>query len=140
MNTDEQASRVWAGLRSVLFDLEDRKREVSRALDMSFVRAKALRRLAKAPLSMRELAQELATDAPYTTIVVHDLERRGLVTRTVNPDDKRTKIVTATPQGVAVAATAQQILDRPPTALLSLPPRDLAALERIVATLLKDLG
>ncbi|MDX6207980.1 MAG: hypothetical protein QOE24_371 [Frankiales bacterium] len=140
MTTDEQATRVWTGLRSVLLDLEDRKREVSQALDMSFVRAKALRRLATSPLSMRALAQELSTDAPYTTIVVDDLERRGLVTRTVNPDDKRTKVVTATSAGLAVAATAQEILDRPPAALLSLPARDLAALDRIVAVLLKDLG
>jgi DNA-binding MarR family transcriptional regulator len=140
MRTDDQATRVWVGLRSVLLDLEDRKREVSQALDMSFVRAKALRRLAKSPLSMRALAQELATDAPYTTIVVDDLERRGLVTRTVNPDDKRTKVVTATPEGLAAAATAQQILDRPPAALLALPPKDLAALDRIVGALLKDLG
>ncbi|MDX6202484.1 MAG: hypothetical protein QOJ83_1984 [Frankiales bacterium] len=140
MTTDEQATRVWTGLRSVLLDLEDRKREVSQALDMSFVRAKALRRLATSPLSMRALAHELSTDAPYTTIVVDDLERRGLVTRTVNPDDKRTKVVTATSAGLAVAATAQEILDRPPAALLSLPARDLAALDRIVAVLLKDLG
>jgi DNA-binding MarR family transcriptional regulator len=140
MTTDEQATRVWTGLRSVLLDLEDRKREVSQALDMSFVRAKALRRLATSPLSMRALAQELSTDAPYTTIVVDDLERRGLVTRTVNPDDKRTKVVTATSAGLAVAATAQEILDRPPAALLSLPARDLATLDRIVAVLLKDLG
>jgi DNA-binding MarR family transcriptional regulator len=140
MRTDDQATRVWVGLRSVLLDLEDRKREVSQALDMSFVRAKALRRLAKSPLSMRALAQELATDAPYTTIVVDDLERRGLVTRTVNPDDKRTKVVTATPEGLAAATTAQQILDRPPAALLALPAKDLAALDRIVGALLKDLG
>ncbi|MDX6212306.1 MAG: hypothetical protein QOF82_1393 [Frankiales bacterium] len=140
MTTDEQATRVWTGLRSVLLDLEDRKREVSQALDMSFVRAKALRRVATSPLSMRALAHELSTDAPYTTIVVDDLERRGRVTRTVNPDDKRTKVVTATSAGLAVAATAQEILDRPPAALLSLPARDLAALDRIVAVLLKDLG
>jgi DNA-binding MarR family transcriptional regulator len=89
---------------------------------------------------MRALAHELSTDAPYTTIVVDDLERRGRVTRTVNPDDKRTKVVTATSAGLAVAATAQEILDRPPAALLSLPARDLAALDRIVAVLLKDLG
>lgn len=91
-----------------------------------------------APLSMRALAQELATDAPYTTIVVDDLERRGLVTRTVNPADRRTKIVAVTPEGLAVAAKAQKILDRPPKALLKLKGKDLAALDRIVETLLAE--
>jgi DNA-binding MarR family transcriptional regulator len=140
MTTDEQAKRVWTGLRSVLLDLEDRRREVSLALDMSFVRAKALRRLANSPTGMRDLAQAMATDAPYTTIVVDDLERRGLVTRAVNEDDRRTKVVTATAEGLALAARAQEILDRPPEALLSLPAKDLAILDRIVGDLLKALS
>jgi DNA-binding MarR family transcriptional regulator len=139
MTPDEQATRVWSGLHAVLFDLEDRRREVSQALDMSFVRTKALRKLVAEPMSLRALAHELITDAPYTTVVVDDLERRGLVTRTVNPNDKRTKIVTATEAGIAVAARAQAIQDRPPKALLALPAEDLATLDRIVATLLGDL-
>lgn len=139
MTTDDQAKRVWTGLRTVLLDLEDRRREVSQALDMSFVRAKALRRLAHSPAGMRDLAQTLAVDAPYTTLVVDDLERRGLVTRAVNEEDRRTKVVTATAEGVAVAARAQEILDRPPEALLSLPAKDLAVLDRIVGDLLRAL-
>ncbi len=136
MSGEDQVTRVWVGLRTALFDLEDRKRELSDALDLSYVRAKALARVAEQPLSMRALAQHLLTDSPYTTLVIDELERRGLVTRTVNPADKRTKIVAATSAGVAVAAAAQQILDRPPQALLSLPAKDLASLERIVAGLL----
>jgi DNA-binding MarR family transcriptional regulator len=139
MTDAEQAKRVWTGLRSMLFDLEDRRREVSQALDMSYVRVKALHRLSQSPAGMRDLAQYLAVDAPYTTIVVDDLVRRGLVTREVNEDDRRTKVVTATPAGLAVAAQAQEILYRPPEALLSLPAKDLAVLDRIVGDLLKAL-
>ncbi len=135
---DARAQKVWIGLRSVLFDLEDRRHEVAQTLDLSFVRTKALRHLVAEPLSMRTLAHELATDAPYTTIVVDDLERRGLVTRTVNPADRRTKIVTITPDGTDVAHKAQAILDRPPKALLKLKGKDLATLERIVSELLGD--
>jgi DNA-binding MarR family transcriptional regulator len=139
MTNEEQATRVWTGLRHVLFDLDDRKREVSQALDMSFVRARALRRLAAEPMSMRALAHTLMTDAPYTTIVVDDLEARGLVTRTVNPEDKRTKIVAVTDAGRLAAKEAEAILNRPPAALLSLPAKDLAALDRIVAGLLDNV-
>ena len=134
---DVRATRIWTGLTSVLLDLEDRRREVALALDMSFARARALRRLARGPMTMRELAHKLTSDAPYVTLMVDDLESRGYLTRTVNPEDKRTKIVTITPTGAEAAARAQEILDRPPQALLSLPAKDLEALDRIVATLLQ---
>lgn len=136
VNEEERATRIWTGLTTVFWHLEDRRREVALALDMSFARARALRRLARGPMTMRELAHKLVSDAPYVTLMVDDLESRGYLTRTVNPDDKRTKILTITPAGAEAAARAQEILDRPPKALLSLPADDLATLDRIVATLL----
>lgn len=138
MTADEQAARIWAGLRAVLFDFEDRKRETKDELGVSFSKTRALRRLITAPMNMRDLAQAMSTDAPYTTLVVDHLESRGLVTRTVNPEDKRTKIVALTPLGLSLAIRAQEILDRPPKVLLALPDKDLAALDRIVAALLTD--
>lgn len=140
MAADDQATRIWTGLRTVLFDLEDRRREVAAALDMSYLRAKAVLHLAPGPKSMRALAQDLLIDASYTTVIVDDLESRGYVTRTVNAEDKRTKIVAITEAGAAAAGQAQAVLDRPPLALLALPAKDLAALDRIVATLLAELA
>ena len=140
MSADERASRVWAGLWETLFDMDDRKREISQTLDLSFVRVKALRRLLAGPLPMRVLAQKLVTDAPYTTILVDDLEARGLVTRTVNPNDKRTKIVTITESGRVAALKAEAILDRPPEALAALSDKDLAALERVVDVLRSNVS
>lgn len=133
------AARVWSGLRALVHERYDRRKEVADALGMSFIRVKALRHIAAAgPTSMRRLAAELATDAPYTTIVVEDLVRRGMVERTVDPGDRRAKIVRLTDAGAEVAARADSILDAPPEALLRLSPEDLAALDRIVATLLSD--
>lgn len=129
---EQQASRVWIGMRTILHELDDRKREVAAELDLSFVRARALRRLTRGPLTLRALATELFTDSPYTTLIVDDLEARGLVTRTVNPADKRAKLVALTDEGARMAARAQAILNRPPTALLHLPAKDLAELERII--------
>lgn len=129
-----QAERVWGNLWALL-DLNERRREVAEALGMSFFRVKALRRVAVRPYGMGELAAELMTDRPYLTLVVDDLEQRGLVRREEHPTDRRAKVVTATPEGLAAAARANAILGAPPPALLALPPEDLATLERISAKL-----
>ncbi|MFI0719750.1 MarR family winged helix-turn-helix transcriptional regulator [Streptomyces sp. NPDC021224] len=132
------AERAWGNLRSLVLEHNERRKEVAEALGMSFFRVKALRRIAKhaeQPYRMSELAAELACDRPYLTLVVDDLEERGLVRRTPHPDDRRAKIVSATPAGLATAARANAILGTPPPALLALPPEDLAALDRITADL-----
>jgi DNA-binding MarR family transcriptional regulator len=130
------AQRIWVGMRTLVLDVEDRRREVAEALSMSFVRSKALRKLLEGPVTMRGLAEKLGTDPPYTTLIVDDLERQGLVERNVNPDDRRSKLVTVTEAGRAAAQAAERILDRPPVRLVGLPAGDLAALDRIVARLL----
>ena len=102
---------------------------------MSFIRAKALLHLVNEPLTMRELAAAIAIDAPYATVVVDDLERRGLVRRSPHPDDRRVKVVTLTAAGRRSAGIARTILDEPPPALERLSGQDLAALARIVSSL-----
>lgn len=129
------AERAWGNLRALVLERNERRKEVAEALGMSFFRVKALRRVAKRPYCMGELATELATDRPYLTLVVADLEQRGLVSRKEHPTDRRSKVVSATPEGLAVAARANAILGAPPPALLALPPEDLAALDRITAAL-----
>lgn len=130
------AARVWRGMRALVQDRYDRRREVCAALDLGFSRIKALRLLLKGPTTMRQLAERLATDAPYTTLVVDDLERRGLVRRGPHPTDRRSRMVTITAKGVAAAERAEEILDRPPTPVLDLDPDDLATLDRLVTKLL----
>jgi len=131
----ETASRVFEAMRNLVLESDDRRTEVAEALGMSFVRSKALRRLAAGPLRMSELTARLITDKPYTTLIVDDLERRGLVERSVHPDDRRCKIVTITAAGLAVAARAEAILARPPVSMLALEPEELAALDRAMAKL-----
>lgn len=131
----DAVARVWAAMSSFVLKQEDRRKEVAETLGMSFFRTKALRRLLPGPLTMRELTARLVTEKPYTTLVVDDLERRGFVERSVHPDDRRSKIVTLTPAGVAAAEEAERILARPPRSLLALDPGDLAALDRIMAEL-----
>jgi DNA-binding MarR family transcriptional regulator len=106
----------------------ERRREVSNALGLSFARIKALRRIDDAPMSMGELATSLSIDAPYMTLVVDDLERQGFVERKPHPQDRRAKMVVTTRKGKRAAARARAILERPPAELIALPDEELVAL------------
>ncbi|HST42558.1 MAG TPA: MarR family transcriptional regulator [Conexibacter sp.] len=130
----EDAARAWAAMRALVLD-DDRRREVTEAVGLSFARVRALRALAAEPLTLRALATALQTDAPYATRIVDDLEQLGLVERSVDPRDRRAKLVAATAAGAERARAAQRLLDRPPAALRALPPQELATLARILARL-----
>lgn len=128
----ETAWRVWAAMSDLVLG-NARRREVSDALGMSFGRVRALRRIARSPVTMRDLAACLQIDAPYATVVIDELERRGLVRRRPHPTDRRAKLVSATPRGVAAAARADRILGEPPAGLAALPAESIAQLARILA-------
>ncbi len=136
MTGDAAAARAWQAMRALVTDRYDRRKKVCDALGMSFIRAKALRRLAGGPVTMRELAAALGTDPPYTTVVVDDLERRALVTRTIRAGDRRSKIVSITPAGAEQAELAERILNEPPGPVRRLPAEDLETLARILEGLL----
>ncbi|HVV08524.1 MarR family winged helix-turn-helix transcriptional regulator [Amycolatopsis sp.] len=129
----EAAERVWERMRVLVMEKHDRRKAVVDALGMSFVKTKVLRRLAKRPMTMRELADELLTDRPYVTVLVDGLEERGLVRRTVHPEDRRARIVQVTDEGRAHAERAAKILATPPDTLLALPAEDVAKLDEILA-------
>jgi DNA-binding MarR family transcriptional regulator len=129
--SDELERETW-DLMSALVLNADTKREVSEALGMSFARIRALRRIAPGPIAMRDLVVALATDPPYLTLVVDDLEARGLVVRSPSPTDRRAKVVTATASGRQAARRAEAILARPPAGLTGLSAGDLDDLHRIL--------
>ena len=125
------ARRAWRAMSDLVLD-HDRKVAVSDALGLSWTRSLALRRLAAEPLTLRALAERLSADPPYVTLMVDDLEKRGLVQRTPHPEDRRAKLVQLTAAGRAAAARADAILDEPPAALRDVPGDDLAALLRVL--------
>jgi DNA-binding MarR family transcriptional regulator len=128
------ASAVWSVMCDLVLDHE-RRREVAQALGLSFGRIKAIRRLARQSMSMRELANALGIDAPYATVVIDDLESQHLVRRRSHPTDRRAKIVEVTRKGKAVARRADAILGRPPPGLGALDPTELEHLAGILAGL-----
>ncbi len=128
------AGRAWRAMSDVVHD-QDRKVAVSEALGVSWARVLLLRRLAAEPHTLRALAEWLAADAPYVTLMVDDLERRGLVRRKPHPEDRRAKLVQLTAAGRVAAARAEAILGEPPPALRDAPAKDLAAVLRVLERL-----
>jgi DNA-binding MarR family transcriptional regulator len=126
------ASEVWLLMSDLVLD-HDRRRRVADALGMSFSRARAVRRVARRPMAMGELAAALGIDRPNATVLVDDLESLGLVRRRPHPTDRRAKLVEATPAGRKVARRADEILATPPSELSALSAGELEALRRILA-------
>lgn len=133
----DPATSAWRSMRTLVLDLHDRRAAVSDAIGMSYLRAKALRLLLPGPLPMRDLCAALVTDPPYITVIVDDLEKRGLVAREANPADRRSKLVRITAAGRAVARKADEIQSAPPAALAALSPAELETLDRILQRLVE---
>ena len=130
----DAASEVWLLMSDLVLDHE-RRRQVSDALGVSFSRTRAVRRVARQPMSMGELAAALGIDPPNATVFVDDLESLGLVRRRPHPTDRRAKVVEATRKGKTMARQADDILRTPPPALSGLSADDLEALQRILTTI-----
>jgi DNA-binding MarR family transcriptional regulator len=125
------ARRAWRAMSEIAHD-HDRKLAVSDAAGMSWTRVLVLRRLAEQPLTLRGLAARIAADPPYVTLMVDDLEKRGLVERKPHPDDRRAKIVELTAAGRAAVKRAEEILDEPPPGMRDVPAEDIQAMLRVL--------
>ncbi len=73
------------------------------------------------PRSQRELAESLHFDASNITDIVDRLEARGLVVRTVDPNDRRVRRIVRTPEGEELRRTAldEALATAPTVATLS---------------------
>jgi DNA-binding MarR family transcriptional regulator len=124
-------AEVWLLMSNLVLD-QERRREVSDAVGISFGRARAVRRLARRPMSMSELATALGIERPNATALVDELEAQGLVRRRPHPTDRRAKLVEATRKGKALARRADEILATPPPQISGLSPEELKTLHRIL--------
>jgi DNA-binding MarR family transcriptional regulator len=126
-----EARDVWLLMSDLVLD-NTRRRQVTEALGMSFGKTRALRRLAREPMSMGEFAAALDIDPPNASVVVADLEAQGLVRRRPHPTDGRAKLVETTRKGKDLARRADAILATPPPGLDGLSPEDLETLGRLL--------
>ena len=70
-------------------------------------------------LGQRQLAEELGLDPSQIVALVDDLEARDLITRRVDPADRRNKRIDATDAGRALCVDAQRALAFSQSAVLS---------------------
>jgi DNA-binding MarR family transcriptional regulator len=73
------------------------------ALDRPAVSVLVTLRMADRPLRVGEIAARMQVVGPHVTRHLHELERRGLVTRVADPDDQRARLVELTAEGGAAA-------------------------------------
>ncbi|WP_415975799.1 MarR family winged helix-turn-helix transcriptional regulator [Rhodococcus sp. 077-4] len=128
----DDAAHVWREMRALMLEKHDTRRAVADATGMSFLRAKLLTRLLAGDRTVTELAEILASDAPYISLNVRELEKRELVVRTEDSTDRRRRIIGLTDTGRQLAEKARAIADAPPPEFTTLPPEDLAHLRRIL--------
>jgi DNA-binding MarR family transcriptional regulator len=95
-------------------------------------RVNVLLQLADGPRSLGDIAQRHGVDAPYATIIVDKLESLGFVERTVDPRDRRRKLVGLTPAGREVVDLAHEAIHDPPPPLAGLSERELERLESLL--------
>lgn len=128
------ADEVWRALSTLVLDNKDawRRAAVERT-GLPFSRIRILKRLAKRPMTVKQVAEMATIDAPAATVAVNDLEERGLVTREVDPQNRRCKLVSLTDAGRQVIAVLDATEDPAPAGLAELGDDDLAALQAILA-------
>ena len=85
------------------------------------------------PPTQRELAGFLSLDPSQIVALVDQLEKRGLVLRAPDPQDRRSKIIRATDEGAAVYRQAREATRRAEdSALGSLSPDEQDELRRLL--------
>ncbi len=136
MSASPVADDVWRAMSSLVIDNRDSwKRAVVDRSGLPFSRIRVLRRLARGPMTVKQVAVAATMDAPAATVTVNDLEERGLVVRTPEPTNRRCKVVSLTDAGRAMVQTIDETDDPAPQILLGLDEGDLRKLQAILAKL-----
>ena len=135
--SDDLADEVWRLMASVVINNQDTwKRAVVDRTGLPFSRIRILSRLAREPLSVKQIAAAATIDAPAATVAVNDLEERGLVVRQIDPGNRRSKTVSLTPAGRELLAIIDTVENPAPAPLRRRSAAELAALQ----ALLRKLG
>jgi len=125
--------RAWQRLVALVMDSRwDWRRKMADAAGLPFSRVRALDRLTRGPLTLRALAEVMGTDAPAATVIVNDLEERGLVLRQTHPEDRRAKVVSLTAEGRKVMRAARAVTDEAPAPFEVLSEGEVEQLRKIV--------
>jgi DNA-binding MarR family transcriptional regulator len=104
---NNEPTAIVVGLRRIVRALELYSQEVRRSYGLTAPQLWALKTLAsRNSLTIGELAGQLLVHQSSASLLVHRLERRGLVRRTRVRDDRRFVRIELTERGAALAAAA----------------------------------
>jgi MarR family transcriptional regulator, organic hydroperoxide resistance regulator len=98
---EELARDVLRHLLGVMQAMKEHVTALATEFDLTLSQLDAMKNLGE-PCSQRELAQCLHFDASNVTDIVDRLEARGLVSRTIDPSDRRIRRLVLTAEGEAV--------------------------------------
>ena len=136
MSGSPVADEAWRAMASLVIDNRDSwKRAVVERTGLPFSRIRVLRRLARGPMTVKQVAAAATMDAPAATVAVNDLEDRGLVVRTPEPTNRRCKVVSLTDTGRDMVQTIDETDDPAPNILLGLDEAELEKLQAILSKL-----
>jgi DNA-binding MarR family transcriptional regulator len=135
---NQLADEVWRAMAAAVIDNRDAwRRAVIEETGLPFSRIRIVRRLARRPMTVKQVAEAATIDAPAATVAVNDLEDRGLVVRKTDPTNRRCKVVSLTDAGREMVRVINGIDDPAPDALASLDDRELKALKAMINKLAK---
>jgi MarR family transcriptional regulator, organic hydroperoxide resistance regulator len=128
---EELAHDVLRHLLGVMQAMKEHVTALATEFDLTLSQLDAMKNLGE-PCSQRELAQCLHFDASNVTDIVDRLEARGLVSRTIDPTDRRVRRLVLTPEGEAVRRKLfERAVDEAP--ISSLTPAEQAQLSQLLA-------
>jgi DNA-binding MarR family transcriptional regulator len=132
------ADEVWRAIAAAVIDNRDSwRRAVIEQTGLPFSRIRILRRLARKPMTVKQVAHAATIDAPAATVAVNDLEERGLVLRETDPTNRRCKVVSLTDAGREMVRAIDAVDNPAPHALAALDDAQLKELKAIVDQLAK---
>ena len=133
----ELASEVLHRLIGVVATMKRHVTTLAAEFDLTTTQLDAMKNLGE-PCSQRGLAQSLHFDASNMTDIVDRLEERGLVSRTIDPSNRRVRRLVLTDEGESVHRKLfERALDEAP--IQSLTPAELAQLRDLLAKIAKPV-
>ena len=141
VSDDPTVAEVVDSLRAIIRELRRGGREAEQ-VGVHGAQLFAMQKLADGPAtSLGELARRTYTDPSSVSVVVTRLVERGLVTRTVDSDDRRRVLIALTPAGRAIVRRAPRAAQaRLVSAAQRLPERQLGSLASGLRALVRGLG
>jgi DNA-binding MarR family transcriptional regulator len=117
---------------AVIDNRDSWRRAVIEQTGLPFSRIRILRRLARKPMTVKQVAHAATIDAPAATVAVNDLEERGFVLRETDPTNRRCKVVSLTDAGREMVLAIDAVDDPAPNVLDALDDVQLRELKAII--------